>query len=156
MKNTEISEHGCDIRYTSSHNHSSSLFTEFHTKIHPHSFRPQEGSHFIQRCWCCWIYKDVFYKYWQKLVWGYKWYLRKIFSELTKLFGARGMVLTGWTDSGVAVGSLTWEERSSVHSSLQPMSFYYSLICLFQRNVSMDWKITKAMYNGKVSNSCII
>lgn len=24
------------------------------------------------------------------------------------------MVLTGWTDSGVAVGSLTWEERSSV------------------------------------------
>lgn len=41
--------------YNSSHIHNSSLFTEFHTKIHPHSFRPQEGSHFIQHCWCYWI-----------------------------------------------------------------------------------------------------
>lgn len=134
--------------YMSSHIHSSSLFTEFHTKIHPHPFRPWEGSHFIQRCWCYWIYKDVFLQILAKTSLGLEVVPQEFFLWVDKqLFGTRGAVLTGWTDSGVAVGSLTWEGRSSVpplHSCLQPMSFYYSSICLCQRNVSM-----KAMYNGQ-------
>lgn len=138
--------------YNSSHIHRSTLFTEFHTKIHPDSFRPQESCHFIQYCWCYWIRKDVLLKILGKTSLKLQMLCQKVFLWVDKQLEQGEQF---W-QTGLTLWCCSWITnlvKGKISPSTPVCSLWvsnYSLICLFQtRNVSMDWKITKAMCIGQ-------
>ena len=87
-------------RDNSSYIYSRSPSTEFNTKMHANSFRPQEGSYFVQHWRYNCINKDVFLKILRKTGLRLQVVPQKVLlRDKQQLFKTSGAVLTDWTDS---------------------------------------------------------